>query len=285
MRTITAVALLALLMVSTPVGVTRARFDPERFGIGAEIAREDSLSAIRVKSCLRMGPADRAGIKPDDVLLQLDGLDISRWSFQEVVHYLTRDRPLPVQVTIQRVNTVLSFQVERERFSDIARGAGFRYEMMPDSSGYKITMLKEPDLVEVGDVVVLGALRDLSCEERAPRTVPGRRTLIYFWATWCGPCKTLIGRLNDERLPRDCQLIGINVDNDCEAFKAAVNGLHPPGEQCWAGWYGDLPQALGISRRGVPVGAVLNQDGRLLGSALGVDSILTLFREAKLPAK
>lgn len=51
----------------------------------------------------------------------------------------------------------------------------------------------------------------------------GKKTILIFWATWCGPCKVEMSRLNKmmmQGLIRPGQLIAVNIGEDQETVAA-----------------------------------------------------------------
>jgi thiol-disulfide isomerase/thioredoxin len=216
---------------------------------------------------------------PGDELVELDGRDVRAWPLQDVLDYLIRDEPLAVNVTLRRGGKALGVQIVRARFSDIGAGAGVRYELSSDSTRYKAVPLVEPPAAVHGDSVVLQGLYGRDCGKAELRVGNGQYRFLYFWASWCGPCKVFMRRIAAERgHVTSPELIGINVDDECETFRAAADSIRPPGEQYWAGGYhADLPQVLRIYRRGIPTAIVLDPESRLLAVAVGIDSALALY--------
>lgn len=262
-------------------GVLAEPFRPERFGIGAVLIQADSARVVTVHSCIRGGPADRAGILRGDEVVELDGHDVTSWSLQNIINYLIRDTPLPVSVTIRRGAEMLSARIVRARFSDIGAGAGVRYEVSPDSISYKAVPLVELPAAAIGDTISLAGLYEWDCAEARDRDWKGGYRFVYFWASWCGPCKVLMRRIVSERGdPASPTVIGVNLDENCETFRTVASSIQPPGEQYWAGGYhGSLAQVLRVYRRGIPTVVVLDPESRLLGVATGIDSALALFRQ------
>ncbi len=257
-----------------------AQFKPEKYGIGATITRADTTSPFIIRSCTPGGPAGRAGLLPGDHIIEVDGKPVQTWSFEELLAYLIHDEPVPLRMTVLRDSTTFSVELLRARFSDMAAGQGFRWVPTKDSLNYTMVPLEERDTLAVGSVLAPQDLRDTRCEEREVRFDGERETLVYFWASWCGPCKYLIKELNKSRgrpAESGMRLVGVNVDGSCEVFAAVNDSIRAPGEQFWVGgYYGDLAQTFRIYRRGIPTGALFNRSGQLVAVKTGVDCVLAL---------
>ena len=278
-------ALLSILLSSMPPGgSSRGQFRPDKYGIGVTLVRYDSTGAITIKDCSPGGPAQLVGLLPGDRLWNLDGVSVSGRSFAEVIEYLISERPDTVRITVLRDSTAFSVEVVRARFSDIAAKSGLRYVPTRDSLSFMTIPAEEKAQLTVGSLFEPTGLKDIHCND-AKLLLPARtQTFLYFWASWCGPCKALIQQLEAQRQEvagRTLNVVGLNVDSHCDLFRAVADSLHPLGEQYWCGgWYGDLPQAFRVYRRGIPTGALIDGEGRLIAVSTAVDSVLLLFKAA-----
>jgi thiol-disulfide isomerase/thioredoxin len=259
---------------------SRAQFSPEKFGIGATITRTDSASPFVIRGCTPGGPADQAGLLPGDLISDLDGRPVDAWSFDELLGYLIREEPAPLRITVLRDSVALSFELVRARFSDIAAGEGFRWVSSGDSLDYMKVPLKQTDSLGVGSVLEPTGVYTTHCEDQEVRLEVSGQTLLYFWASWCGPCKPLMKTLDDRRnqiAESGLRLIGVNVDQSCEVFAEVNDKIQAPGEQYWAGgYYGDVAQALRVYRRGIPTGVLFDRKGRLVAVKTGAPNVLSL---------
>jgi peroxiredoxin len=100
----------------------------------------------------------------------------------------------------------------------------------------------------------------------------GRTVLLYFWATWCGPCKIItpwfVG-LQNKYGTQGFQVIGVAVDEDATraeigefADKLRVNYPVLVGNEKVAEAYGGLPA--------LPVTFFISPDGKVVERVIGV---------------
>jgi carboxyl-terminal processing protease len=99
-----------------------AYLDPERFshqrldiqgyfeGIGAEVGIRNGL--ITIIAPIPDTPADEAGVKPGDVILEIDGEKIEGWDLFRVINRIRGEKGTPVRIRIRRVRTGESEELE-----------------------------------------------------------------------------------------------------------------------------------------------------------------------------
>lgn len=100
-------------------------------GIGAELSK-DANGNIIVISPIAGFPAEKAGLKPRDIIASVDGKSLSGASVNDAV---TKIRgPIDTEVTLQvvRSNEQLEFKIKREQI----KVPSVKYEITPDNVGY-----------------------------------------------------------------------------------------------------------------------------------------------------
>ena len=101
--------------------------------------------------------------------------------------------------------------------------------------------------------------------------IPGKRVLINYWASWCGPCRGEMPLLAEyaRRGSPDAMIVGIAQDrpDDARAYLAAeptpfLNLIEPPSER-------DSSVQLGNRQNVLPFSVLIDADGRLLKRKMG----------------
>lgn len=118
-------------------------------------------------------------------------------------------------------------------------------------------------------------------EIQEPALLP-KASVITFWATWCGPCRSELPLLARE-MQKGQPIELVNVGESGETV-ARFLAQHHPKLQTWYASH-ELSQALQV--RGFPTTIVVNAQGQVVDRHLGVLSaaqLLKLVRKAKEPA-
>ncbi len=84
----------------------------EFFGIGATVAQAPDGKGVIIQSPMEDSPAMRAGIKPGDRILAVDGVDATTWTVSEAVLVIRGEEGVPVILTILRVGETDPMDVE-----------------------------------------------------------------------------------------------------------------------------------------------------------------------------
>ena len=83
-------------------------------GIGATVSLQDS--EIVISGTFRGSPAEAAGIRSGDVILEVEGESTEGWSLQLAVSRIRGERGTPVDVTVRHVNDVVeTITITRDR--------------------------------------------------------------------------------------------------------------------------------------------------------------------------
>jgi thiol-disulfide isomerase/thioredoxin len=115
--------------------------------------------------------------------------------------------------------------------------------------------------------------RELDGAERRLSEHRGSVVVLNFWATWCIPCREempLLGNIQKRYTERGVVVIGASTDDESTALQipsfVQKIGINFP---VWKGATTEHMQALGMGT-GLPVTAILDQNGQLVFRLLGI---------------
>ncbi|MFK2892369.1 TlpA family protein disulfide reductase [Dyella flagellata] len=127
-------------------------------------------------------------------------------------------------------------------------------------------------VADVGDLRPDVALVDLNGHERRLSGYQGKRLLLNFWATWCGPCREEMPRLNAaQRKFADQGVIILGIAMDEPGAVRAYLAEHPAS---YPNLLGQLDSPSTTLRFGdldgiLPFNVLLDENGKILAMKRG----------------
>ena len=101
-------------------------------GIGATVSKKADEDEILISEVYEESPAEQAGLKEGDVLLQADGHAVSGQDLDTVVSWISGEPGTDVELRISRAGEEMDVTVTR----DVIETKTVEYEMKEDSIGY-----------------------------------------------------------------------------------------------------------------------------------------------------
>jgi len=125
-----------------------------------------------------------------------------------------------------------------------------------------LIILNDGCAVGVGDRTPTWNLQDLSGQQHTLADYSGKTVVLYFWATWCAPCKVMSSRMqniHETYSDRNVVVLSIHYNNEGDperymkrndyAFTVLDNGL-------------TVANRMGVSK--IPTVFIINPDGQVV---------------------
>lgn len=88
-------------------------------GVGMVVSQNYSTLVMTITNPYENSPAYNAGIRPNDILIGVDGTDVVGWNLDDVVDLLRGPEGTEVDVTVERDGSSLSFHIVRARIEPV----------------------------------------------------------------------------------------------------------------------------------------------------------------------
>jgi thiol-disulfide isomerase/thioredoxin len=144
---------------------------------------------------------------------------------------------------------------------------------LPNLSSYNVQRSREVQQPpEVGEAAPPFAPKPLDEDSDSGEEISleGKAVLLYFWATWCAPCKASMPALKQlyaelkKRHGDRFVMLGLSLDSDETSVRRYVEKEAIPWPQICIGRYSQTAADYGVF--GVPMYYVIGPDGRIIFS-------------------
>ena len=126
------------------------QMDGDYVGIGVMVAQDKNTKEFVVTGVIKNSPAEDAGMLEKDVIIKVDGQDVTNCDLDKLVSLVRGKKGTGVSITVTRENEEIEFQLDRAEVSEQI----VYYEMLDDNIGYiELTQFSENSAEQVKDAL------------------------------------------------------------------------------------------------------------------------------------
>ena len=120
--------------------------DGSYVGIGVVVQQDPKTYVVTALTVYPDSPAEAGGMEKGDIIVKVDGEDVTSWELSDIVSRIRGEEGTPVQVTVYREGDYLDLDMVRAALAKIT----VEYEMLDNHVGY--LLLTEFDQVSVEQI-------------------------------------------------------------------------------------------------------------------------------------
>jgi carboxyl-terminal processing protease len=126
------------------------QMDGDYVGIGVMVTQDKNTKEFVVTGVIKNSPAEDAGMLEKDVIIKVDGQDVTNCDLDKLVSLVRGKKGTGVSITVTRENEEIEFQLDRAEVSEQI----VYYEMLDDNIGYiELTQFSENSAEQVKDAL------------------------------------------------------------------------------------------------------------------------------------
>ena len=126
------------------------QMDGDYVGIGVMVTQDKNTKEFVVTGVIKNSPAEDAGMLEEDVIIKVDGQDVTNCDLDKLVSLVRGKKGTGVSITVTRENEEIEFQLDRAEVSEQI----VYYEMLDDNIGYiELTQFSENSAEQVKDAL------------------------------------------------------------------------------------------------------------------------------------
>ena len=208
----------------------------------------------RVTSVIQGGPADKAGVRPGDLLKSLDGRAVTSLSNVELLQEMEKNDSFVFNLE-GKDGQKRELRIKKARQGDFTNERG----------GFVLAGGEMPLAeVDLGQVAPEIAAEDGNSNQLKLSSLKGKIVLVNFTATWCGPCGQELPeliKLYDKYHAQGFEIVSVFLDQDKLAVEHHIRDHKIPWPYAFdgKGWDNEVARQWGIS--GVPTNPIIDKTG------------------------
>lgn len=152
-----------------------------------------------------------------------------------------------------------NFKLAKEQFSEVVQIKTDSF-YVDKAEGY----LYELENLNIGQPAPKFTGNTITGESFTLSNFQDKVVLMFFWATWCGPCKPEIPHiknLHSKYSPKELRIVGISFDRDSTKMKKFVEKKSMDWSQIWQpkSWQSEMAEKYNVV--GIPRTFIIDQKG------------------------
>lgn len=168
---------------------------------------------------------------------------------------------------------MLNWEKNQDFILPILRNLNAKYPWFTDAAAFQNEMeqkIAQAKALKPGNPIPQINYPDVKGTKHNLETYKGKKLLIDFWASWCGPCRAAIPKLKKlyaNHKKDGLAILSISIDDSKDAWIKAMNDEKMPWQQLLSPDKNETMRKFLFS--GIPTMYMVDEQGKIIGSFTG----------------